>query len=108
MTEDPKQMPRDVVIDRQAGEILIDGEPLPYLIAEEGPSITRMGDDVISGVDALVVVPIMVLASDLQIIAREGSQCIVREVDAESVGEEIGSAILRSVGIDGDLPKDAA
>lgn len=82
MTEDPKQMPRDVVIDRQAGEILIDGEPLPYLIAEEGPSITRMGDDVISGVDAVVVVPIMVLASDLQIIAREGSQCIVREVPA--------------------------
>lgn len=105
MTEDPKQMPRDVVIDRQAGEILIDGVPLPYLIAEEGPAITRLGA---GDGETLVVIPIMVLASDLKIIAREGSQCIVREVVAESVGEEIGSAILRSVGIDGDLPKDAA
>ncbi|TWS27267.1 hypothetical protein FK530_19155 [Tsukamurella conjunctivitidis] len=81
MTEDPKQMPRDVVIDRQAGEILIDGEPLPYLIAEEGPAITRLGGAVPAG-QTLVVIPIMVLASDLQIIAREGSQCIVREVPA--------------------------
>lgn len=79
MTEDPKQMPRDVVIDRQAGEILIDGEPLPYLIAEEGPAITHLGA---GDGETLVVVPIMVFASDLKIIAREGSQCIVREVPA--------------------------
>ncbi|MEC4616184.1 hypothetical protein [Tsukamurella tyrosinosolvens] len=81
-TED-RRTPREVVIDRVEGRILIDGEPLPWLVTEDGPLVHRLGGSD-WGPEAVVEIPILVFASDLRIIGRDSSKYAIRKEDDEA------------------------
>ncbi|QDF17454.1 hypothetical protein SEA_PHROSTEDPHLAKE_10 [Gordonia phage PhrostedPhlake] len=62
-------VPNKITIDRNQRKVFVDGVEFPWMIAEQGPDV-----DDIANPHAHPIVTIPILASDVEVIPRDGEQ----------------------------------